>query len=489
MRLPLQWPSIPTSVLIGIALRIVAAVFSQGYAMHDDHFVIEDGPWQWFLPNSGGWFARDTPPGHSVVYPAILYSILWLCSLVGVADPQSQMLVMRLIHAGFATLAIPLSAAIARRVGSPHAARTAAFLVAVFWILPFLSVRNLIEVVCIPPLLAGVLLLLNKKYTRHLVFAGIAFAVAFIFRYQTAVIPITLACVLLYQRSVRSAVILTVSSLIAVSLTQGLVDLVVWGTFMAAPYQYILGSIVDSDAYSGSNVMMYIFLLIGILIPPSSLLFAWNVVRDRRADFVQFIVLPLSAFVVAHTLIGNRQERFIIPSIPLVLIAVAVAWSGRRKTGGPLSLLWRASWVWFWIANTALLALFTFSYSKRSRVESLTVLAKQPHVERVAVVTRDGVFVPAFYLGKRPPVLVVSTDTTSAGWLQLSSFRPSHAVFYDNETLDVLKPRVERIIGGRLDTIAVVRPGLLDATLYRLNPRGNRNETSVVYKIEYSLLP
>ena len=475
-------PSIRTAVLIGLSLRLVAALFSQGYAMHDDHFVIEDGPFQWFLPDHGGWFHRVEPPGHSVVYPSILYAILSSCMNIGITDPQSQMLVMRILHALFATLAIPLAVAIARKVGSERSAQLAALLVAVFWIFPFMSVRNLIEMMSIPPLMAGVFLTLRRHSTKDLILAGLAFAVAFMFRYHTALVPGTMVLVLAWQRQWRTASVLAAACIVSVSLTQGVIDMAVWGSFLAAPIAYVKSNLAGVNDYTSGPFYQYAVLIIGILIPPLSILLLYRVIADNRPKLRWELVLPIAVFVLAHSLIANKQERFILPIVPMLLVAAAVAWVDRPLNVLKTSAWTQGSWITFWVANSVLLVLFTFSYSKRSRVESLTFLSHQPAVQRVAVVG-DNIQAPSFYLYPRVPLMTVSSDTTSNTWASLATFHPTHIVFFDLASRDAFVLRTETVVGHRLQHLTDIDPGLLDVALYALNPSGNKNQTSVVYKV------
>lgn len=476
-------PSIRTAIIVGLALRLLAAVFSPGYAMHDDHFVIEDGPYQWFLADHGGWLDRVAVPGHSVAYPGILYGVLSACIGIGITDPQTQMLVMRILHALLATLAIPLAAAIARRIGSEDSAKASAFLVAVFWILPFLGVRSLIEVVCIPPLMSGVFLVLRRGSMRDIILAGLAFAVAFMFRYHTALIPATMTMVLMIRREWRLATGLALSVVTFICLTQGLLDLVVWGQFLIAPITYWTNFLTGSDEYANGPFYQYVLLILGLLIPPTSLVLLWRLFTDKRPSLRYEVLLPIVVFILAHSFIANKQERFIIPVVPLLLLAVAVAWTDRPQRSTPSGRWASIAWGWFWVVNTLLLTLFTFSYSKRSRVESLSYLHGRDGADRVAVITIPGIFVPSFYLGHEIKTITVLTDTTSGSWNDLRSFAPTHVVFYDITSRDVLLQRVNDLIPGHLTQLVEVEPGLLDATLHWLNPRGNKNETSIVYEV------
>ncbi len=44
-----QWNKSPLTVILILAfsIRLISAVFSQGYGMHDDHFLAIETPWSW----------------------------------------------------------------------------------------------------------------------------------------------------------------------------------------------------------------------------------------------------------------------------------------------------------------------------------------------------------------------------------------------------------------------------------------------------------
>ena len=36
-----------TIIILALVFRLIAAIFSQGYGMHDDHFIAIEEPWSW----------------------------------------------------------------------------------------------------------------------------------------------------------------------------------------------------------------------------------------------------------------------------------------------------------------------------------------------------------------------------------------------------------------------------------------------------------
>jgi len=470
--------------LIGAALRLVAVVFSLGYGMHDDHFVIEDGPWTWFEANHGGWFDRETPPGHSVVYPSILYAIMWVCGALGITDPQSQMFVMRLLHAAFSLVAIPFIWKIANRYGGERSANLAALLYAVFWPMPFMSVRNLIEVVSIPPLIVGWWYAVRDQKRSDLTIAGIAFAFAFCFRYHTALIPLSIVGVMLTTGKVKGAMVLAISFALAILCTQGVADVLAWGTPLAGPIQYISNFFTEESVYVVSPWYTYIVLCLGVFIVPTSIVALICVFTIRDRNVLLYLIIPTVVFIAAHSLIENKQERFILPIVPMLVVIGSLAWTkGREHKPAWLHDRWfKYSTIWFFALNSLLVALFCVSYSKRSRVESMSVLREMHNVQRAVVVADAKVYVPRFYAGREKRIDRIVNDTTDASWELASQEHYQAVVFFGEKSLQQGKKRFEQLNKCRLQVAAVVEPGLLDKILHMLNPRGNKNETSVIYR-------
>ena len=95
-------------IFIGLFFRIIAIVFSKGYAFSDDHFeVIEitqnlldklETP----FPN----FPKGTIYLFSLVYSGIHYVIFAVCEFFGMYNPEIKMFMVRLVHGVFSLLTI-----------------------------------------------------------------------------------------------------------------------------------------------------------------------------------------------------------------------------------------------------------------------------------------------------------------------------------------------------------------------------------------------
>jgi hypothetical protein len=478
-------------ILLGLAIRIVAAVFARGYGMHDDHFGIPETAQAWVE-------GRNLPSPAEVsiqngTYVGLHYVLFRGLEAIGVVDPQAKMYVVRALHAVYSVLGVVLAVAIAGRLGGPAAARQAALLMAFFWPLPFLSVRNLTEVVVIPPLMLSVWLLLADRARPRpgLVFvAGLAAGVAFVVRCQTASFLAVLCLLVLIERRWRSLVAFAAGAALVCGLLSGVLDYAMYGVPFGTLVAYVRynANPATMQAYTVGPWYTYVGTLVGILIPPSSLLIlALFGAGWKRASYV---VLPAFLFLAFHSAYPNKQERFILPAVPFILIGVAVMWTRLRddpRTGSRWQTVFRWSWQWFWAVNTCLLMVVSVSYSKRTRVELMTYLREARAPAAVIETAADAPpMMPRFYLG-RPcrlyevsrtrPVERLASDLGTPG-----AIRPSYIVYLGDEHLEERRARIGELFPAQT-LEQIIAPSLVDWLLWRLNPRFNVNQTAYVYRI------
>jgi hypothetical protein len=469
-------------LICALALRLVAAVFSTGYAMHDDHFVIEDGPFQWELVNYGGWFDRDEPPGHSVVYPAALYSVLESCRAVGVGEPTDQMLVMRILHALWSVAALPFLWWTVHRLTNERTAIWASFAYACLWFMPFMSVRCLIEMVAIPPLMAALWFTIRDRSRYDLLWAGLAFALAFCFRYQTAIVALGVAIGMVVLGRRYQAVVLTLACIVAATLTQGVADLLAWGSLFAGPIAYVKGTFTTDPSLPASSPLMYPALLLAIFIPPVSLLLLATVglIRDRRIHCL--ITLPTLLFLLVHMIIPNRQERFLLPVIGMVIILVAIGYSSWLDRG-----LWSRVTKWSItyavVINFVLLVLMTTSSSKAARIEAMTTV-RNLNARSVLTVRHPNVHVPRFYAGHDIQMTSCFESDTLCLQQQLSDASLTHVVCFGSEADAIVRYLTRSGGPWPLQKVRTIEASGLDRLLYMMNPAGNRNESATIYEVD-----
>ena len=195
-------------LILGGAVRLLSVIFSKGFGWHDDHFLIIESSQSWvdgydyndWLPSPD---APDRQPqGHSLFYPGIHYFIFLFMKWIGFNDPQVKMTFIRLLHALWSMLIITYGYRIAENYGGKKAAWYAGIFLALFWFMPFVSVRNLVEFVLLPPVFIAIYLLqTQKRGWRDFLFAGLWLGIAFSIRFQTAFLVIGIGIALLIART------------------------------------------------------------------------------------------------------------------------------------------------------------------------------------------------------------------------------------------------------------------------------------------------
>jgi hypothetical protein len=412
-------------LLAGLAFRMVAVFFSTGYLMHDDHFLVVEAAASWA---DGEDYNRWLPWNQEVdqiqahpanfAYVGTQFLLFKALDFAGIVQPQSQMLVVRFLHALFSLLIIVLGHRLAVRLGADQkTALLVAWILAVGGLFPNLAVRNLVEMVCIPPLLWGLAAAVKseKLDLRSVLVAGVGIGIATGLRYQCGLFGLGLGGVLLVQRQWREAVQIGVVALATFAVMQS-ADLLVWGEPFVQLRAYLNYNGTHAGEYPTGPWYIYLLTIGGLLIPPVSLLilfgffagfFAGSCVRNANSDAPKHlrwwrVAVPTLLFLVFHSVYVNKQERFILPAIPALVALGLYGWS-----------LWRARsawwsgravferWIWraFWGLNTVALLAFTIIPGKSSRVGAMDYMYAQGAENFLVVQVDAAPMMPRFYAG------------------------------------------------------------------------------------------
>ncbi len=139
------------------------------------------------------------------------------------------------------------------------------------------------------------------------------------------------------------------------------------------------------------------------------------------------------------------------------------------------------------MVNILLLAVLTFTTSKRSRVEAMLALRNGPPVRGMVVddsVEHEPPWMPIYYLGMWQATQLPYADPADDLAGQLARMRPEErpdvVLFIGEEQLGVRQARMMELMGP-LEIVAIARPGLVDRVVHWLNPV-NRNETITVMR-------
>ncbi len=489
------WKKNPLSIIIfsAIFLRLLAVLFARGWGMHDDHFLVIEAAQSWaddydynnWLPSSG----RTQPQGHSFFYVGLHYFFFQCTNFFGLLDGQIKMLLVRLIHAALSMMVVVLGYRIAEHFGGKKAAKTTGLLLAVYWFMPWLSVRNLVEVVCIPFILWSISILIKsekKAYLRYLL-AGAIMAISFSIRFQTGLIGFGLGLVLLLQRKWWEAIIFGFGFFFIIALTQGLVDYFIWGFPFAEMGEYIRYNMANATNYIQGEWYNYILLIAGILIPPISIFILFGWLRSWKKQLILF--LPAALFLIFHSYFPNKQERFILPIVPLIIIGGIAGWEEFIKVSRfwkQRKKLYRICWIFFWSINILLLPFITLMHSKKARTESVSYVANYKGLEQIFVedANRDeALLLPLFYLNGQWPQEVTLGKIRPLDSLKPYFFvhPPDFVFFYEDKNLPERLEVFEECYPDLLQYDTTFQPGFIDLVMHKLNPH-NKNRKIHLYR-------
>lgn len=488
----------PLQIIIGLGIlfRLIAVIFSKGFGWFDDHFLIIEASSSWadgfdyndWLPHPD--FPDRKPQGHPLLYVGVHYYIFKFFNLIGIADPQIKMTIVRLLHAMYSMVLVVYGYKIAEKLANKKAATYAALFLSLFWFMPFLSVRNLAEFICIPPLFLATWYLIKEKNLKNYFLAGIMIGLACSVRFQTVFYAAGIGiALLLYRTHLKYLIACLAGFSIVIGLTLGVVDIVLWGKPFAEFGEYIDYNLANAGTYGTDIWHMYIDLILGLLIPPLSFLLFGGYFHTWKKLPVLF--WPVFIYLAFHTYFPNKQERFVVTIIPTLILAGTVGmfdlhekYKTKVKPG-----LFKFSKNFVITLNSFLLIVFCFTYSKRNRCEAMSYLYRQPDLKAIMIddSNKDNDFTmpPLFYLGKWQSVIGITkrnnADTALVKYRNLSpEMRPNYIVFWQAENLEARVDSFKKRFPSA-EYVTTIEPGLIDKTLKWLNPV-NDNQTTYIYK-------
>jgi hypothetical protein len=483
-------------LIIGFIIRLFSVIFSKGFGWHDDHFLIIESAQNWADGLDNHWVASKEhpdvqPQGHSFFYIGIHFYIFKVCGWLHIYDPQTKMLLVRFLHALWSLLLIKYSYKIAEQYSNKKVAWYVGLFMTLYWFMPFMSVRNLVEFVCVPPCLIAVYQLKKENLTwRNFLLAGVWLGIAFSIRFQTLFIVAGVGIALLiYKTSIKNIIALAISFLIVVLLTQGLVDFIIWKKPFAEFLAYVDYNMANAGVYGTDNWHMYFDLIFGLLIPPLSfLLFAGYFYSWKK---VPLLFWPVLFYLAFHTYFPNKQERFVMTILPLMIISGTIGmfmlYEKYKNNINKKLFVFCKNFVI--VLNLILLPVLTVSYSKRHRVEAMTYLYEKNDSNNFFVEDsnkeNDFLIPPLYYYGKWPSTCGITktftADSALAYYNKLEpQMKPTYIIFWQAENIkarvDSTKKRFPSLIYE-----TTIEPSFIDKTLFWLNPY-NDNQTAFIYR-------
>ena len=414
---------------------------------------------------------------------------------IGIHDPGLELLIVRLIQAAYSVLVVYFVYRILERASGRESAILGGLLAAAFFAMPVTAVHQLEESVCQVPLLASFWwwtrseeVIGRRSSLMWGLASGAALGLALMLRFPLiGLIAAFVAVAVLQPRPVTTKVALLTGLLLIVTLqgySNALVNHEWWYSFTTrlGPMLHPQHMALESEGYPNNPPWHYILTLLAALIPPVSVLLLAAAVKGGTARPFLLPGVGVLTFLVSHSVIANKQERFLLPILPLlfILIVAGLPWLAAR-TGR----WYRGMWWYFWTVNAALLIVTTFSFSKKDRVAPLLYIYRRHDAKGVLVAQYNQTFaVPAYYLGRPKPLLVVrerrDTVALTAEWVRDTGSMVNYVILY-SDTPDADSKVLAGSLHHNLTFLTTITPSLTDRIAHAINPRHNKARSAAIY--------
>jgi hypothetical protein len=486
-----------TIMFIALIARAIAAIFSHGYGFSDDHFLVVEVAQQWVdgLDYKGWmpWNGNTVASGHSLFYPGMHYVLFELLQSIGITDAVTKMYIVRLLHALYSLTIVYYSYRITKKLSGIPVANQVGWILALFWFIPMMSIRNMVEMVCIPPLVYATWLLIkadDKKSTLGFLLAGLVAGIAFSFRFQTIMFIGGMGLAIWMQKKWMQGIWFGIGAVLSIVIIQGGIDTYIWGRPFAEFQEYSKYNIENAYNYINGPWYNYLLLVGGLMIPPVSLFIFFGMFKSWKQYL--WVIVPALCFFIFHSYFPNKQERFILPVIPFFVMAGIAGWTSftaQSKYWFNHPKLHKGIWTFFWVVNTILLVLLTPSSTKISRVDAMTYISEKNDMKQYMIESTNSwnaVMMPLFYAESwKRPYEVAGEFPAQVVFDSIHKFSlplPDYIIFAEEKDIDTRVANMKTHVKG-LTYETTIESSLLDRTMHMLNPV-NVNQTYYIYKVE-----
>lgn len=445
----------------GIIITLWVALFNQGIIALDDY---TEGIARFIPAQSNSFIANIDTSGIRFPFQSLFFLSLSKMALgVGLTEPISQLKFV-LVIVGILVFSIQLLSAYFMLRTTPYL-RWGLFLLSFYFVLPLIYTRPLIEnlsgaFVTLSALFAT--LFYKRGKTPWLFCSVMAISAASLFRLQTSICVLALIPLLvLSQRKKQSWLVFGFSLALGFFLT-GILDWALTGGFQKSRLTYLQYNLQHSSSYGTTPFYSFALLFLGLTFPPALVGrykgFQW---KDRYRPLLPVLYFFLT-FLIAHSLVPHKEERFVIPILPLFLILLTPLlhyWSFERK------VYWRG--FYFSGLNFVLLFLTSLSAPQSNVISLVRYLDKDTSLKRIVNYDNSVVLFPtAFSL--RPLELIPMKPFLASAEISLSC-----------DTALAVREDLLKADWSSFKVIQEFRPGFLEALLVRLNPKQNARRGAI----------
>ncbi|MEL6761250.1 MAG: hypothetical protein AAFP04_12725 [Myxococcota bacterium] len=484
--------------LIGLGLRLACAWFAVGFFARDDYFHVLDIALAWIDDPTFVWETSDKAGAgiRSHLLPRIVEGLLRLGSALGLETPTAKLRFIQATLGVYASLLVPATWMLTERT-SERTQRIATALAAAHFVFPYVGTRLLIESAAIPPMVFGLAWIRRGQSRSTLwpfVVGGFLIGLACWLRYPIGVVGLSAAAVVAFSgyraphtsanaanRAVQVSAI--AGGAAAAIVLQGLFDQLTVGEFLGPLRRNIEANLDPHERLTSSHPLSYLGLWVALTAPPLSVVVIPAMFKAGRREPITAI--PWIAFVLFHSMIPHKEERFMIPALPLFTTMLAMVPDEIERSGGRFfawAQRWRRpAWGFFAAIHAVALAIAVGAQSQANVRDAMTFLRDDGGANAVISL---GPELQPFFLD-RTDVPTARTSRPDLVWLgqvlaetqRQSDLIPNRFLCFESEcgTLEVMLLALQL----SCDPPTQFHGFWGDRLAFRLNPEHNRRRSTV----------
>jgi Alg9-like mannosyltransferase family len=342
------------------------------------------------------------------------------------------------------------------------------FLCGFYFLCPLFLTRPLIESLSAPFLLlscGSASAYWKNERRKDLVLALIYVAIAAMFRFQSGICYLALLMMVLSKKKVGDILFLLLISGL-VFLASGGLDYWITGGFHGSLLTYVNYNLHYSSSFGVTPFYTFILLFLGLSLPPT--LLASNRNFDWRLEYRSLIpvIFYFAVFLIIHSAVPHKEERFIIPILPLFLILL-VPWIHSLAVLNPKG--WRIRG--FVVINLILLPVASFSIPQNNSIGLVQFLSAQSGIKNLISVEDTLVLYPKEYTNQAPGLIRITLKEAS----QLTELDCKSVMAVRFDYADQLKNLTKYHV-----QLKKFQPGPLEQLGVVLNPSKNKRRGAIL---------
>jgi GPI mannosyltransferase 3 len=317
---------------LAFVVYLITAINSKGYLHYDEHYqIIEFANLKLGLTNAGDIAWEYNAQIRPALQPAIAIAVFKTLNAVGITDAYILALALRLLTLLLALTAIYFFVKSCLPFITIQIQKWYILVSYFLWFLPFLNVRFSSETWSGLLFLFAVAVIQLNVFNRKLLFtvAGLLLGLSFLCRFQAAflIIGVLAWLIIIIKTSIKNIAVIIIAAGLAVVLGFG-IDGWFYNELVFTPWNYFKVNIVQNVAAQFGTLPWHAYFStilntptwpIGILI----LVCFCIVIYKMSTHFLLWVILP---FVIAHSLIAHKEDRFLIPLINFVPLLIILGW-------------------------------------------------------------------------------------------------------------------------------------------------------------------